>query len=248
MTPERIAELEAELTHWETNGQSSGVEGPWSASECYEMLNALTAERTAREAAERELAHVRHQLKAESWRRDCDRQSVPTALADRDYARKELAAAQARELEWQARCASIEAELKASRFIPREDAAGHLVGERVAHLHTKKRLARVTEALREIKRWASLGSDQEAWTAMGAPSNDTVLLAIGGMADAALAEHASGDKEGSGHDVQWHGDFRGTEDDPRECGWCVTCDREVYDGDGQHTADPTATGKGEKSP
>ena len=34
------------------------------------------------------------------------------------------------------------------------------------------------------------------------------------------------------HDVDWNGTFRGTEEDPRECGWCSTCEREVYDGEG----------------
>ncbi len=33
------------------------------------------------------------------------------------------------------------------------------------------------------------------------------------------------------HDVQWHGVFRGTDEDPRETGWCEMCGREVYDGD-----------------
>ena len=36
---------------------------------------------------------------------------------------------------------------------------------------------------------------------------------------------------GSSHDVNWYGDFRGTEWDPREVGWCETCGREVYYGD-----------------
>lgn len=47
-------------------------------------------------------------------------------------------------------------------------------------------------------------------------------------------------KPGDGeHRVQWHGTFRGTEEDPRECGWCETCGREVYDGDGHgHTTRP----------
>ena len=33
------------------------------------------------------------------------------------------------------------------------------------------------------------------------------------------------------HDVQWTGVFRGTDQDPRETGWCVACHREVYDGE-----------------
>lgn len=33
------------------------------------------------------------------------------------------------------------------------------------------------------------------------------------------------------HDVSWFGVFRGTDTDPREVGWCLTCDREVYDRD-----------------
>lgn len=33
------------------------------------------------------------------------------------------------------------------------------------------------------------------------------------------------------HDVDWFGIFRGTEEDPREMGWCPTCNREVYDRD-----------------
>jgi hypothetical protein len=35
----------------------------------------------------------------------------------------------------------------------------------------------------------------------------------------------------SKHDVYWYGDYRGTEADPREVGWCDTCGREVYDRD-----------------
>lgn len=37
---------------------------------------------------------------------------------------------------------------------------------------------------------------------------------------------------GAAHDVQWNGCFRGTNEDPRECGWCETCGQEVYDNDG----------------
>ena len=33
------------------------------------------------------------------------------------------------------------------------------------------------------------------------------------------------------HAVDWYGTFRGTEDDPREIGWCIDCGCEVYDGD-----------------
>jgi hypothetical protein len=36
------------------------------------------------------------------------------------------------------------------------------------------------------------------------------------------------------HGVEWHGVFRGTDADPREVGFCATCNREVYDGDGSH--------------
>jgi hypothetical protein len=37
---------------------------------------------------------------------------------------------------------------------------------------------------------------------------------------------------GAPHVVQWNGCFRGSIEDPRECGWCETCDRDVYDGEG----------------
>lgn len=41
------------------------------------------------------------------------------------------------------------------------------------------------------------------------------------------------------HDVDWNGCFRGTDEDPRECGWCNVCGREVYDGDGpDHRVSP----------
>ena len=42
------------------------------------------------------------------------------------------------------------------------------------------------------------------------------------------------------HDVEWYGVFRGTDDDPRECGWCSECG-EVYDGDerGHRVSDPS---------
>jgi hypothetical protein len=43
------------------------------------------------------------------------------------------------------------------------------------------------------------------------------------------------------HVVQWTGDFRGTEEDPREVGWCENCGREVYDNDGSgHRVAPLA--------
>jgi len=32
---------------------------------------------------------------------------------------------------------------------------------------------------------------------------------------------------GWGCDIEWHGVFRGTDLDPREVGYCLTCDREV---------------------
>lgn len=35
------------------------------------------------------------------------------------------------------------------------------------------------------------------------------------------------------HVVHWSGTYRGTDEDPRETGWCDWCGREVYDGDGQ---------------
>ena len=38
------------------------------------------------------------------------------------------------------------------------------------------------------------------------------------------------------HRVEWHGTFRGTDENPRETGTCLTCGREVYDGDGTHEA------------
>lgn len=40
------------------------------------------------------------------------------------------------------------------------------------------------------------------------------------------------------HPVQWSGVFRGTDSDPRECGWCETCAREVFDGEAGHTKAP----------
>jgi hypothetical protein len=33
------------------------------------------------------------------------------------------------------------------------------------------------------------------------------------------------------HIIDWFGTFRGTDEDPREMGWCATCEREVYDGE-----------------
>lgn len=33
------------------------------------------------------------------------------------------------------------------------------------------------------------------------------------------------------HTVQWNDTFRGSIEDPRETGWCITCNRDVYDGD-----------------
>ena len=56
---------------------------------------------------------------------------------------------------------------------------------------------------------------------------DTVHLEVG------VARHAIAIKYRS-HDVQWYGVFRGTEEDPRECGWCVWCGRDVYDRDSPH--------------
>lgn len=46
------------------------------------------------------------------------------------------------------------------------------------------------------------------------------------------------------HVVDWCGVYRGTESDPREVGYCQTCEREVYDGEAGHAALAT-TGKGE---
>lgn len=41
------------------------------------------------------------------------------------------------------------------------------------------------------------------------------------------------------HNVEWYGVFRGTDEDPREVGWCVACEREVYDGeDANHWRTP----------
>lgn len=36
---------------------------------------------------------------------------------------------------------------------------------------------------------------------------------------------------GPAHNVEWYGTYRGTEDDPRQVGWCGECDDEVYHGD-----------------
>jgi hypothetical protein len=38
------------------------------------------------------------------------------------------------------------------------------------------------------------------------------------------------------HVVEWRGVFRGTDEDPREVGFCETCGREVHDRDGVHGA------------
>lgn len=42
-------------------------------------------------------------------------------------------------------------------------------------------------------------------------------------------ERAMASRRGA-HVVQWSGVFRGTLGDMRECGWCESCGREVYDG------------------